>query len=105
MKFTSLRLSSHHMTRQLNNLVALTALMVALLAFPGVADAHERWFYDAAPNQTRGYEAFEFPQILFVAAAIALTVVAGALWRWRRGRDFIPGPQALGATESGRARF
>jgi hypothetical protein len=31
--------------------------------------------------------------------------MAGLAWRARRGRDLIPGPPALGATEAGRARF
>jgi uncharacterized membrane protein YphA (DoxX/SURF4 family) len=94
------------MTRRVSiRMLALVALLGGLIAWPGTASAHEKWFYDATPHQTRWEKAFGFSGILGVGAAVTLTVLAGLAWRARRGRDLIPGPTALGATESGRARF
>lgn len=75
------------------------------MACPGTALAHEKWFYDAAPHRTHWEEAFRFPNVLGVSAAVALTVVAGLVWRALRRRDLIPGPEMLGATEGNRVRF
>jgi hypothetical protein len=85
--------------------LALVALVGILIACPNTARAHEKWFYDATPYQARWERAFQFPGILGVGAAVTLTALAGLAWRARRGRDLIPGPEALGATESGRAQF
>ena len=82
------------------------ALGIALvLACPGVVLAHEKWFYDAKPFPTDWLALLRFPGLLAVAVALAATVVVWLLWRARRGRDLIPGPEVLGATEAGRARF
>jgi uncharacterized membrane protein YphA (DoxX/SURF4 family) len=93
------------MTRAYKIFLVLGAFAVLLLVWPGVADAHEKWFYDAAPDHTHWGEAFEFPTILFVTAAVALTGLAGGAWQLRAQRDLIPGPKTLGATEAGRTRF
>jgi uncharacterized membrane protein YphA (DoxX/SURF4 family) len=85
--------------------LALVVLVGILIACPNTARAHEKWFYDATPYQTRWERAFQLPGIFGVGAAVALTTLAGLAWRARRGRDLIPGPKALGATESGRAQF
>src|SRR5262245_61680023 len=84
--------------------LALAAVVGILIACPGTARAHEKWFYDATPHQTRWEEAFQFPGILGVGTAVALTALVGLVWRACRGRDLIPGPEVLGATESGRAK-
>ena len=86
-------------------LLTLVTQVVGILAYPGPAWAHEKWFYDATRHPTRWEQAFQFPGIVGVAVAVGLTVMAGLAWRARRGRDLIPGPPALGATEAGRARF
>lgn len=84
--------------------IALVAFLI-LLAFPGAANAHEKWFFDAEPYRTDWAQAFKFPQILAVAIAVALTVALGVAWlKWGR-RAMLPGPEALGATTDGRARF
>jgi uncharacterized membrane protein YphA (DoxX/SURF4 family) len=94
------------MTRRLRiRAFALVAVVGILVACPNTARAHEKWFYDATPHHTRWEKAFQFPGVLGVGAALALTALVGLLWRARRGRDLIPGPEALGATASGRARF
>jgi uncharacterized membrane protein YphA (DoxX/SURF4 family) len=81
------------------------ALAGALATCPKPARAHERWFYVASPHQTRWEKAFQFPGVLDVGAAATLTAVAELAWRVRRGRDLVPGPEVLGATPTGRARF
>ncbi len=65
----------------------------------------EKWFYDASLYPTR-WEALLRPQSLAaIAVALALTALAWVWWRARGGRDLIPGPEALGAEEAGRAGF
>ena len=92
------------MTR--STLTRVLALGIALvLACPGVVLAHEKWFYDAKPFPTDWLALLRFPGLLAVAVALAATVVVWLLWRARRGRELIPGPEVLGATEAGRARF
>jgi uncharacterized membrane protein YphA (DoxX/SURF4 family) len=76
-----------------------------VLACPVVARAHEKWFLDARSYPTDWRALLRFPSVLAVAIALAATVVVWLLWRVRRGRDLIPGPEVLGATEAGRARF
>jgi uncharacterized membrane protein YphA (DoxX/SURF4 family) len=78
---------------------------VGLRASPGPAWAHEKWFYDATRHPARWEQAFQFLDIVGVAVAVGLTVMAGLTWRARQGRDLIPGPPASGATEAGRTRF
>ena len=79
--------------------------VAGILACPATTRAHEKWFYDATLHPTRWEQAFQFPGIVGVGVAVVLTVMAGLAWRARRGRDLLPGPPALGATEAGRAQF
>ncbi len=76
-----------------------------VFAFPPAAPAHEKWFFEGQPPPTRWADAFQSPSIYGVAAAIVLTAAAWLAWRRRGGRDLIPGPESLGATDKGRARF
>ncbi len=76
--------------------VAFAALLVTL-ATRG-AEAHEKWFFDSAGHPLR-WDLFSTPvPLAFAGLAIAATIGGGLLWRARRGRDFIPGPEAFGAT-------
>jgi hypothetical protein len=43
--------------------------------------------------------------LVFITIAVASTVALGVWWRARGGRGLLPGPEALGATPDGRARF
>jgi uncharacterized membrane protein YphA (DoxX/SURF4 family) len=83
----------------------LAAGLGAALVCPGVVYAHEKWFIDASLYPTDWGAVLRFPGILAVAGALATTVLVWLGWRARRGRDLIPGPEVLGATEVGRARF
>jgi uncharacterized membrane protein YphA (DoxX/SURF4 family) len=80
-------------------------LVVLLIAVPGIADAHEKWFFDASGYPTRWVEVLRFPTPIFIGLTIAATVVAWIWWRARDGRDLIPGPEILGATDAGKTRF
>ena len=80
------------------------ALGVAVVC-PSVVRAHEKWFVDATLYPTDWGAVVRFPGILAVAVALAATLLVWMWWRTRRGHDLIPGPEVLGATEAGRARF
>jgi len=79
--------------------------MAGVGAFARTGHAHEKWFYDAGPFPTRWETALTLPAGAAIAAAVAVTIAAWLLWRACGARDLIPGPQALGADETGRARF
>ena len=72
---------------------------------PGAVRAHEKWFVDATLYPTDWGAVVRFPGILAVAVALAATLLVWMWWRRRQGHDLIPGPEVLGATEAGRARF
>lgn len=74
-------------------------------AFAGTGHAHEKWFFDAGPFPTRWETALTLPAGAAIAAAVVATIAAWLVWRARGSRDLIPGPQILGADETGRARF
>jgi uncharacterized membrane protein YphA (DoxX/SURF4 family) len=83
----------------------LMALAGLQLTLSPVASAHEKWFYDASRYPAHWGEVFRFPTNVLALAAILATSV---LWFWsrtRNGWDLIPGPGALGATESSLAKF
>jgi uncharacterized membrane protein YphA (DoxX/SURF4 family) len=86
-------------------LSALVGLASGMLACAGMAHAHEKWFLDPAPYPTSWEMAVRFPAIVGVGVAVAVTALAGLVWRARRGRDLLPGPDALGAGEAERTRF
>ena len=76
----------------------IAALAAALLsACP--ADAHEKWFYDSSALPLRWDLFFAPLPLTFFALVIVATVLAGLLWRKRRYRDFIPGPEVFGADD------
>lgn len=79
--------------------------VLALLAFPYAAHAHEKWFADATAHPTRWEQLFRFPQIVGVAAALIVTAILALVWRTSKGRTLLPGPEDFGATPEGRARF
>ena len=67
--------------------------------------AHEKWFHDATLFPTDWGAVVRFPGILAVAVALGVTALVWLWWRARQGRDLVPGPEVLGATERGRAAF
>lgn len=85
-------------------LQSLLATM-AVLSWPRLGHAHEKWFHDAAPHPTDWMQLLGFPQSLGVLVGVLLTLLLGAAWRICGRRNLIPGPEALGATTDGLARF
>jgi hypothetical protein len=78
---------------------------LGVLASSSSASAHEKWFYDASRFPTRWDALLRPSAMAAVGGVLALTALAWLLWRAREKRDVIPGPQALGAKDAGRARF
>jgi len=77
--------------------------MTWILACCDTAWAHEKWFTGAQP--THWDQLLAMPQLALVGGVVLVTLGAAALWRARGQRDFLPGPEAFGATPSGRAQF
>ena len=91
------------MKRRISSLFGIGILTAVLLAATaGVAHAHVKWFEEAAEYGLRWDLFFRPIPLAFVAAVVLATLAAGFLWR-RRGRSFVPGPQALGARDEGRS--
>src|SRR6188508_2045736 len=83
----------------------MSIALIALLTVPGAAYAHEKWFADASVYPTQWEQVFRFPQIVGVSLALAATIMLAIVWRRNNGRALLPGPESLGATRDGRARF
>jgi uncharacterized membrane protein YphA (DoxX/SURF4 family) len=83
----------------------MAAGLAAVAVSPGAVRAHEKWFIDATLYPTEWGALVQFPGILAVAVALVATALVWLGWRARRGRDLIPGPEVLGASVAGRARF
>ena len=84
---------------------ALIVIMLACLAAPTAGLAHEKWFVAGEPPTLAAPGFFSVFCLSAVAVAVSLTVVAAFFWRHCGQRDLIPGPESLGATDEGMARF
>lgn len=80
------------------------AITAAIMATASPAFAHEKWFHEASDPSLRWDLLFRPLPLAFLVAVLLLTLAAGLLWR-ARGRGFVPGPEALGATEGRRSSF
>lgn len=83
------------------------AITTGLVLFGGttVAQAHEKWFL-AGEMPELSARGFLTPYCLSgVGVAIVVTLAGWFFWRVRQRRDFVPGPETLGATEAGLTRF
>jgi uncharacterized membrane protein YphA (DoxX/SURF4 family) len=79
------------------------AALVALLGAPaGPAHAHEKWFVGEPVGGLRWDLLFRPLPLALVGAVLLVTLLGGALWR-ARGRGFLPGPEAFGATNGRRS--
>lgn len=85
----------------------LTAMITVLacLASAPITQAHEKWFVAGEPPALTADGFFSAFCLSAVAVAVAVTVLAALFWRRRGQRDLIPGPERLGATDEGMARF
>ena len=78
-----------------------SALLLGLAADP--AFAHVKWFFQSEAAGFLRWDLFFRPlPLAFVGGVLAATLAAIFLWR-RRGRSFVPGPEALGATDERRS--
>ena len=78
---------------------ALTALFGVLA---GPAHAHEKWFVGEPVGGLRWDLLFRPLPLALVGAVLMITLLGGMLWR-ARGRGFLPGPEAFGATDGRRS--
>lgn len=83
----------------------MIATGLAGLALATSAFAHEKWFVAGQPPalQANGFSSTFC--LSAVAVAVVITLLAALFWRKRKAQDLIPGPERLGATETGLARF
>ena len=65
--------------------------------------AHSKWFHDASSNPLHPISVLELPTLFFVLAALLTTAAGGALWRYRKGRGFIPQLEQFGSEEKHRS--
>ncbi len=72
---------------------------------PSIPIAHEKWFYDASHLPASVRQLGDRDVLMAISIALTLTLFAWLLWRWRGGRDFLPGPAFFGATHAGRQKF
>ena len=59
--------------------------LIALLAFPWAAYAHEKWFADANAYPTQWEQVFRFPQMVGVSVALAATIEEEDQRLWTEG--------------------
>lgn len=86
-------------------LFAATATGLACFAGVDVAQAHEKWFVAGQPPTLSSDGFFSAFCLSAIAVAAAVTALGAFFWRRRGERDLIPGPERLGATDEGLARF
>jgi hypothetical protein len=79
-----------------------TVLLGILTGIAGSASGHEKWFHETRDPGLHWDLLFRPMPLGFIAAVIAVTVVAGLYWR-KRGRAFVPGPENLGTTDDRRS--
>lgn len=85
--------------------IAKLAVSVAVVGLASPARAHEKWFIAGEPPPLKADGFLSMFCLSAVAVAAGLTLVAAGFWRRRERRDLIPGPERLGATDDGLARF
>lgn len=79
----------------------VSALLLGLAAEP--AAAHIKWFFQSdSVGSLRWDLFFQTLPLAFVGGVLLVTLAAALLWR-RRGRSYVPGPEALGATDKRRS--
>jgi len=83
--------------------IILTFALAFQLTHCATAVAHEKWFHQGQP--TNWSEVLEARRLTAIGAVVVVTLIAAFAWRIRRKRDLLPGPEAFGATPSGRRQF
>jgi hypothetical protein len=81
----------------------LTGLIASAAALP--ATAHEKWFYHGDLPHADAHD-LHHPSVAWaIGITVASVAVCYLLWRLRRRRDVIPGPEQLGASDFRRVDF
>ena len=89
--------------RRMSSVFVIGILVAVLSAITAdAASAHVKWFERSAEYGLRWDLFFRPLPLAFVAAVVLTTLAAGFLWN-RRGRGFVPGPEAFGARGEGRS--
>jgi uncharacterized membrane protein YphA (DoxX/SURF4 family) len=78
---------------------------LAFVALSGTTMAHEKWFYEGPEKPMRWDLYFQARPLGFTGGTLAVFGLACLVWRLRRGRDFIPGPESFGARPERRMAF
>jgi uncharacterized membrane protein YphA (DoxX/SURF4 family) len=86
-------------------LFTMIAVALAWLAGATLTHAHEKWFVAGKPPALTPDGFLSAFCLSAVAVAAGVTALAAVFWRRRGQRDLIPGPERLGATDEGMARF
>lgn len=81
------------------------ATITTTLAVATLAQAHEKWFVAGPPPALEAQGFFSAFCLSATGVAVAITLLAAFFWRRRGKRDLVPGPERLGATADGMARF
>lgn len=86
---------------------ALPVLIPALacLTLPATAAAHTKWFTTGPAEPLDPNDVSSTAVLIGLIAVAAATAAGWVLWRLRRGREIVPGPERFGATAEGRAAF
>lgn len=80
--------------------LASVAVLVGLIATPALA--HAKWFHKEPGYELRWDLFFRPLPLAFMGAVLLATLAGGLLWR-ARGRGYLPGVEAFGATDERRA--
>ncbi len=83
--------------------LALSSL--ALLGLAAPAHAHEKWFQDTTGLPLRWDLYLRTLPLSFTGGVLILFAIMCLLWKLRRGRDLIPGPDYFGALPERRMAF
>ncbi len=84
------------------NLLSPTLCLTMLFALATNVSAHEKWFHETE-NYGLRWDLFFRPLPLVLFGVVLLVTLAAGLWRRKRGRGFVPGPENFGATDDRRS--
>lgn len=85
--------------------VAALVTLLALSYGAPIAHAHEKWFLAGEMPELAARGFLTSYCLSGAAVALAATLLGWFFWRVRQRRDLVPGPERLGATESGLTKF
>jgi uncharacterized membrane protein YphA (DoxX/SURF4 family) len=84
------------------NLRSIKLGLIILFASVSQVSAHEKWFHETENYGLRWDLFFRPLPLIFFAAIIAVTIIAGFSWH-NRQKGFVPGPENFGTTNDRRS--